>query len=86
MTKRSTNLNRWRKAGSPEAIADLMQMFGVSSEELRTWARHNACRNCTKRTVRITRMIWIDGRYVPMEFCDTKCTDEYQKKVKEREG
>ena len=42
MTKRSTNLNRWRKAGSPEAIADLMQSFGVTSTELRSWARKNA--------------------------------------------
>lgn len=42
MTKRSTNLNNWRKSGSPEAIADLMKMFGVSSEELRAWAHKNA--------------------------------------------
>jgi ribosomal protein S27AE len=42
MTKRSTNLNRWRKAGSPEAIADLMQFYGITADELRAYYRKNA--------------------------------------------
>lgn len=42
MAKRSTNLNRWRKAGSTEAIADLMQSMGITAAELRAWARKDA--------------------------------------------
>jgi len=42
MAKRSTNLNRWRKAGSPEAIADLMQSMGITAADLRAWAKKDA--------------------------------------------
>ena len=42
MTKRSTNLNRWRAAGSPEAIADLMQSLGFTAADLRKCARKDA--------------------------------------------
>jgi uncharacterized Zn finger protein (UPF0148 family) len=62
MTKRSTNLNRWRKAGSTEAIADLMQMFGVSADELRTWARHNA--GTTRKSTTCPRC----GKWIEVEI------------------
>jgi ssDNA-binding Zn-finger/Zn-ribbon topoisomerase 1 len=43
MAKKSTNFNRWRKVGrSASDVADLMQHYGVTPDELRAYAKKNA--------------------------------------------
>jgi Zn finger protein HypA/HybF involved in hydrogenase expression len=42
MTKRSTNLNRWRKTGTAADVADLMTRFGVTADDLRKYSRSKA--------------------------------------------
>ncbi len=56
MTKRSTNLNRWRKTGTASDVADLMTRYGVTAQDLRQYARSKAetkqmtyqCNRCGK--------------------------------------
>lgn len=56
MAKRSTNFNRWRKAGTAKDVADLMQHYGVTADELHAYAKKNAgtsrrhvvCPRCSK--------------------------------------
>lgn len=52
--KRSTNFNRWRRTGHSAAdVADLLQHFGVTAEDVRAWARQNA--GAIRRTVTCPR-------------------------------
>ena len=39
MAKRSTNFNRWRKTGTTRDVADLMQRYGVTADDLRAYQR-----------------------------------------------
>jgi len=64
MTKRSTNFNQWRKAGTVQDVADLFQMYGVTAQDLKEYQKSKAA------TVRKSYTCPQCGLYVESDVSD----------------